>query len=530
VIDKAEFRPRVPFEESRQIKRPPISKGYRPYVSGRPVPVGALQARPTSARPPTGRSTSAKSGAGQTEAKEGWKSALPTLSPDLVLSWILARKTLIVFCAIIGVLAGIGFAATAKPSYVAFTDVMVPPSNLQVLPNDIYTATQQQSDAQLLDIQSKLALLTSGNVLRRVVQDQKLDTVPEFNGTDGGLIAVLSRIFASHSEDADRALGAARVLGKRIKIERQPGTYLAVISVWAETADRAVSVAESLNQAFLRELSQTDIDLASSATSTLEGRLTELKKAATDAAAAVAAFRKANGLQGSSGELVSAQSLAQINTKLLDAQGTYLQKQSRYKQLSAKSTDGLDPSNGLQSTNLTQLRQQYAQLNQTYENMAETYGPRHPQLLALKQQVGAVKSAISDEMGRLVQAAKLDMDQAKAVVDDLNRQMATARNSVSTDTSALVKLDELDRDARAKTSLYESFLKRAGETSEREQVNLTNVRIVSRPQLPDRRSWPPPTMLLAGGGGAAGLILGIGLAAGLGFLSAFRANRKTIGV
>jgi uncharacterized protein involved in exopolysaccharide biosynthesis len=93
-----------------------------------------------------------------------------------------------------------------------------------------------------------------------------------------------------------------------------------------------------------------------------------------------------------------------------------------------------------------------------------------------------------------------------------------------------VKLDELERDARTKAALYDSFLKRAGETSERQQINLTNVRVVSRPQLPERRSWPPPTVLLGAAGGAAGLVLGLFLATASGFFAALRDHRKMTGV
>ncbi len=477
----------------------PGEAGSAPYGPGAPYRAEALQPKP---------------------------SRFPEVTADGVIIWVLERPSLIVLMTIIGVLAGLTFAMLAKPSYVASTDIMVPPSNFQVLPSDLYNAPQQQSDAQLLDIQTKLQLITSGNVLKRVVHDMKLDSVPEFAGTENTLLSAIMHLFTPPPADTDKIESAVRTLAKRIKIERQAGTYLASVSVAARTPEMAVNIAQSLNRSFMSELTQADVDLASEATSTLESRLAELKRSATDAAAAAAAFRQQNGLQASSGELMSSQSLSQINVKRLDAEQIYMQRKARYDLLTGKKTDG-NSADVLQSPGLTAARQQYDQLNQSYADMAQVLGPRHPQLLQLKERLAMAKAAVTDELERLKQAAKLEMTQAKAVLDDLTRQMTKARDSVSVDTNAQVKLDELDRDARTKMALYESFLKRAGETNERQQINLTNVRIVSRPLLPERRSFPPPTWLLAGGGGAAGLILGLMMAAMFGFLAETRVMRVT---
>jgi succinoglycan biosynthesis transport protein ExoP len=463
----------------------------------------------------------------RTEAVQRRQSRFPEVTADGAMIWVLERPSLIVFMTIIGVLAGLAFAMLAKPSYVASTDIMVPPSNFQVLPSDLYNAPQQQSDAQLLDIQTKLQLITSGNVLKRVVHDLKLDSVPEFSGTEDSPLSPIMRLFSAPPAETDKIESAVRTLAKRIKIERQAGTYLASVSVSARTPETAVNIAQSLNRSFMSELTQADVDLASEATSTLESRLAELRRSATDAAAAAATFRQQNGLQASAGELMSAQTLTQINAKRVDAEQLYMQRKARYDLLAGKKGDSTGSTEVLQSPGLTAARQQYDQLNQSYADMAQVLGPRHPQLLQLKERLAMAKAAVSDELERLKQAAKLEMTQAKAVFDDLTRQMTKARDSVSMDTNAQVKLDELDRDARTKMALYESFLKRAGETNERQQINLTNVRIVSRPLLPERRSFPPPTLLLAGGGGAAGLILGLLMAGMFGFLAEARVMRMT---
>jgi uncharacterized protein involved in exopolysaccharide biosynthesis len=53
---------------------------------------------------------------------------------------------------------------------------------------------------------------------------------------------------------------------------------------------------------------------------------------------------------------------------------------------------------------------------------------------------------------------------------------------------------------------------RAGEAAERQQIDTTNVRIVSPAVVPAARSFPPRGYVLAGAGGFLGIGLGLAMA------------------
>lgn len=101
---------------------------------------------------------------------------LPSVGVSDIINWLLRYWWLIVLMALVGAAAGITFGKTAKPRFTAGTDILVAPSNLQLVPNDVY-ATNQQAESQLMDIESKLRLLTSGNVLQRVVDELNLQMI-----------------------------------------------------------------------------------------------------------------------------------------------------------------------------------------------------------------------------------------------------------------------------------------------------------------------------------------------------------------
>ena len=61
---------------------------------------------------------------------------------------------------------------------------------------------------------------------------------------------------------------------------------------------------------------------------------------------------------------------------------------------------------------------------------------------------------------------------------------------------------------------------------QRQQLDATNIRIISTAIPPIGRSWPPKTVVLGAAGGIAGMGLGVVLALSLGYLAAWRRNRE----
>ena len=77
-----------------------------------------------------------------------------------------------------------------------------------------------------------------------------------------------------------------------------------------------------------------------------------------------------------------------------------------------------------------------------------------------------------------------------------------------------MQLRDLQRDARAKAAIYETHLARAQQIGERQQIDTSNVRVISSPMPPKARSWPPRTLILLAAAVMLGLVLGIAAGAG----------------
>ncbi|NTJ41909.1 GumC family protein [Agrobacterium larrymoorei] len=433
------------------------------------------------------------------------------ITPEKILTWLRRGAPYILLFALLGGALGIGFGMAVKPRYSSSLDILLPPPTGQVVPNEL-TTPNIQSDAQILDISSKLLLIKSGNVLRRTVEQENLQALPEFNAAadeEGGPLSWLKLSSAPRPVE-DGTIVAMRNLAKRITVSREGGTYLVNIGLWTRDPQRSVSVLSTLSRSFREELEATQTDLARSASEALSNRLEELRLAATEAAQALVDFRQKNNLLdlGGTGS-VNVQSLSQLNTLMNEANSKLAEARARYERLNQPAGEGMAPADTLDSPMLAALRSQYTVLKQQYDDLALTYGERYPKLVSARAQLGTLRTELARETERSLQAVRIEMDQAQSSVDSIRAQLETARNRVSTDDASQVQLQELERNSQARAALYDTFLKRVGETTEQQQISVSNLRIVTEPVPPEKRSWPPSTPLLAIGGVIAGVLIGI---------------------
>ncbi len=452
--------------------------------------------------------------------------ALWQIDVPRVVRWLRGGMLLIAAAAILLALVGVGYSIVTRPRFTAHAAIVVDPSNLQVVPDDIY-AQSQQRDSQLLEVESMLSVLTSGNTLSRVVNDLDLSSDPEFVKSAGVDVAGMFGLSSGGGTPRPASATALEALATRIKAVRDDGSFVVDVNLWSEDPDKSVRIVNALVAAFQAELAQEEAEGAQRSVSSLTDQLTQLKRNVADAEDAVETFKRTHNLQQTNGEMTSAQSMTQLNAQVTDAQARLIAAQARYDSLTRTGSAGAS-TDALQSATMTALRTQYATLKQQYDSAAATLGKLHPTMLQLAQQVKAAEAQMNNEIARTVAAAKSEVDAAHSALTALTAQTATARSSVATDDQAQVQLRELQREADSRTAIYQAYLTRADQLAQRQQIDTTNVRVISPPLLPTR-SWPPGPLLAGAAGIFAGALLGMVLAAALGFLRDYRSMKAAAG-
>ncbi|HXV32129.1 MAG TPA: GumC family protein, partial [Sinorhizobium sp.] len=249
-------------------------------------------------------------------------SLLGSIGVDDVIAWLRDGLRWITLATLLCVAGALGYAMTATPRYTVYTDVVVDPSNLNVVSDDVFM-TNPQRDAQLLEVESKLRTLTSRNVLKRVIDKLRLTEDPEF--VKSTPLAALTALFSSEDAKAGRELAAMRALSERVEARREERSFVVELKVRSEDPAKAVTLADAIVEAFEAELFQSAAESAGRVAQNLNARLDELRRSVTEAEKKVEEFRRANGLLSSNGVLVSNQLSSVLDSQVLGAQQQFIQ-------------------------------------------------------------------------------------------------------------------------------------------------------------------------------------------------------------
>lgn len=407
------------------------------------------------------------------------------------------------------------FVVMAPHRFTAATELLIEPVDLRGVANDP-TPAVQASDTALLQVDSQVRVLSSDDVLRRVVDTEGLAHDPEFAHGPSMLRALLDRVLhpGQTVTASDPALAALDGLRHRVQVKRDERTYVVNVAVSSAEAAKAARLANAIADAYLAEQTAVRADAARQISLSLTARLNELKDRVRDAEERAEEFKASHNIVDANGQLVDEQQLTDLNKQLTDARARTAALKARLDQIdavqSSKTEFGAFP-DAVQSPTITALRAQYAEVMRREAEQTTNLGNRHPAVIEIQAQADRLKRMIDDEINRIALATRAEYESAKASEDQLRRNVDALKQSALSTDADMVSLRELQREVQASRAVYEAFLVRARETGEQESIDTKNIQVISKADLPLTRSWPPSNTLLALGAVLLGLAAGSGL-------------------
>ncbi len=183
-------------------------------------------------------------------------------------------------------------------------------------------------------------MLTSGNVLARVVDELDLANDKEFYDPSPGGFS-LSKLLggggaaSTTTAKTDPKIAALGALEGDVSTKADDNSYVAEMSVSAQSPDKAIQISNAIVQAFQDELAKAEADGAGRAAAALDDRLNGLKSAVETAEQKVEAYKQQNNLLPTNGQLVSSQTMSALNGELVTAQSHVIDAQAAYDAVAA---------------------------------------------------------------------------------------------------------------------------------------------------------------------------------------------------
>lgn len=298
-------------------------------------------------------------------------------------------------------------------------------------------------------------------------------------------------------------------LQDRVGAERAGESYALSITYDATTPQDAARIANSFAEQYSQWELQTDQQRNAEARHEVENRLIQLRSQAQADTQALQQYRIANNLLSTSGASLTEQEISTFNQEVARAEAQAAEDRARLqtalRQLSSGSS-GDDVGEALGSQVISSLRAQEAELAGEVANLAGRYGPNHPELIRTRSQLDEVRDQIQAEIGRVVSNLRAKADVSSQRLASLNASLGGAQAKLSQNNAAMVGLSELERNAEASQSIYDTYLTSYKQLLAAEGSERPSARVLTTASPPRKPISPNLKLNLA-----LAVVIGLGL-------------------
>ncbi|MEL7028177.1 MAG: Wzz/FepE/Etk N-terminal domain-containing protein, partial [Pseudomonadota bacterium] len=400
----------------------------------------------------------------------------------------------------------IAYILNVTPIYEASTEVVIEPRQQNLGEDFSGVLSSLAPDSAVID--TEVRVLRSRGIAERVIDRFDLMNDPEFN----------TELELPEADRPDPDIIRQHVVmefQKRLFILREDLSFAIRIVFQSEDPRKAALLANAVAEAYLEDQLEVKASATDDANQWLEQRIATLREDVREAEKAVEDYRAKNGLINTDGLTLNDQKLAELNAMLATAQAEQAEKRGRLRRLKQIWERGGDVSSipeALTSTVISGLRSQQAEVIRRRAELSSRYGARHPEMIEVNRELSDLEDQIGAEIERIAANLETESELAGERVSSLQSAMNRLESSAASDQQSLVRLRELEREAEASRTLFESFLARYKATSDQGDIQHADSRILSRAAAPVYPEYPKKTrftiLVFLGS-----IVLGIGLAA-----------------
>lgn len=289
-------------------------------------------------------------------------------------------------------------------------------------------------------------------------------------------------------------LAATGNLMGAVEVSPMRNTQLVQLSFSSPSAELSAELANALANVYIENTLESRLQMSQDAAQWLSGRLGGLREKVEEAENRLRAFREENSLVGGgSADSLQAQSVNMLTGQLAEAQSTRLDRERAYREVVEAERAGR-PMDQVTSVardgSISDLIGQVRELETQKAQNSARYGPRHPEMVKTETALAAAKASLSQQAERVADSFRREYQAAQQVENEVRAQLERSRNELRTASSNSIRLQQLERDVEAASSLYDRFKAQFNLTTETSNMETSNARIVQTASVNNFRTHP----------------------------------------
>lgn len=407
---------------------------------------------------------------------------------------------------------------STTPIYRSTVTLQINTQPLQVMQTSQQTNVQPVSRDEASFLATQIGLLSSRTLAERVMRTLNLADNDTF-------------VKGYSTREAREGAAVGKLMGN-LEVTPLRGSTLIIIGYSDRDPALAARIINAFSQGFIDSSLERNYNATAFARQFLQSRLnaTRIKLEASERAL-VDYARAQNILSLSSGpsstgdkegptsssqDSLSAQSLVAYNQALTQATGDRIVAEQAYRQGNPAANASAESNPAVQ-----QLRSQLAGLQADYQQKLGTFRPDYPELVALRQRMDSIRSAIASESGKISGAQRQTLraayEAARGREQQLQGQVNSFRSNVLDLRNRGIQYNILQRDLDTNRSIYDALLQRFKEIGASSGIGESQAAIVDQ-GVPPSAPFVPNVYQNLGIGLLIGLVIGLGTAFAIEFV------------
>ena len=459
---------------------------------------------------------------------------------------ILKHRRLALVTLLVVLTAAVIYLFTAIPVYRATAQILIERANPNILSaQEMFAIDPSGQDFY----QTQYKVLESRAIARDVIGRLHLDRHPEYQAAEKGGFSLLAPLkWASdflteliRGKEEGTPASDESPLGETLstmkpeednelvrafqgRLQITPIRNSRIVQIGFESIDPRLAAlgANTVAQAYIDWNLGLRIKSSQSASIFLDEQVKQAKQRMEASEQAIQQYREKHGLSLAAGKTedgrqsqdLSRQRLSQVSAQLTDATNKRIEAEIKYRNALdlAKNPDTADsiPEVSMNPV-IISMKDKEVQLIRERTVKAGKYGPKHPEMVALNQELENLLKLKRQEIRNVVDSLKASYEIAQKQERALAQAMQAREGETISRDKIAIQFQVLQQEAESNRQLYDLLLKRLKESSVTEENRTVNIHVVDRAEVPTIPAWPPKAkgLLLAL---ALGLALGIGLA------------------
>lgn len=425
---------------------------------------------------------------------------------DLILVFWRGKFIILLFL-ILGLIAGYFLSASIRPIYSAHAKILMQKSESDFTLDGVQ-AVKRILNLDTAYILTQIEILKSPTLIAKVVQKLNLQNDPEFARTTTGnnslststVRNIDSKGFLALPTEVTNPNLSATINNfiENLNVSPVRGSHVVQVTFNSQSPTKAAHITNTLIDLYVQENIGENFETKERLIGWLDQRIKSLNDEMLIAEANLESFKLSAGLSETMIDGTSATQILDLNRQLSMAKREKTEAEILKNEALSLKKSGNSANFKVSGTSslVKELKLSQATSQNKLQELSQRYGPRHPEIIAMKTEIDSLQKQINIEVKKLENTLGSAQKQAAARVKALENTLKKAQKDRENNNEALVTLKSLTQKAETAQQLYKTSFDSYKRMIEKGNVESANATVLSYANIPETPLFPNPTLII----------------------------------